>query len=65
VSSQSTDMAGKSTDSGLDVDRTVTSLDELASERSAWTRRRRLNLQVLGVYAALLVLCVVLTVLSP
>jgi ribose transport system permease protein len=37
----------------------------LASERAAWLRRSRSNWQVLGVYAALIVLCLVLTILSP
>jgi ribose/xylose/arabinose/galactoside ABC-type transport system permease subunit len=58
-------MTTESTGSTPDVARPGSSPDELARERTAWTRRRRLNLQVLGVYAALLVLCMVLTVLSP
>lgn len=37
----------------------------LAAERAAWLRRSRSNWQVLGVYAALIVLCLVLTILSP
>lgn len=40
-------------------------VDALETERSAWVRRSRSNWQVLGVYAALGVLCVVLTILSP
>src|SRR5262245_46695520 len=41
------------------------SVAALATERAAWLRRSRANWQVLGVYAALIVLCLVLTILSP
>jgi ribose/xylose/arabinose/galactoside ABC-type transport system permease subunit len=37
----------------------------LESERATWLRRSRSNWQVLGVYAAWIVLCLVLTILSP
>jgi ribose transport system permease protein len=37
----------------------------LATERAAWLRRSHANWQVLGVYAALFILCLVLTILSP